>query len=730
MVVNQGRPSITRSIADAVTIKAGNVFFLAQPSGEVPLGGEHGYGLYYHDCRYLNGYRLRLAGSAPVALAGFTTGVGTAIFELSNPQIVMGDGEHLQAGDLGLTWKRTLESAQTRLDDRLEIKNYSQGRVSLPLALALESGFEDIFDVRGLLLERPGALHPPRWEHGALVFAYDGADGRLRRLTVQFSPEPDARDPGSVQYQLTLAPLEKQEISITLTITESPELDPVSLTERGEPSQAGFTGSPPVDLATSWCRSLPEISSDNQLLNQVLARSIIDLQSLRMSLRGDSFFAAGVPWFATLFGRDSLITALQMLPINAEIAAETLRLLAAYQARQSDAWRDAQPGKILHELRVGELATLNEIPHTPYYGSVDATPLFLVLLVDYVDWTADLGLFTELGQPIDLALGWIDHNGDADGDGYVDYQSASKKGLINQGWKDSGDSIVNADGSLAKPPIALVEVQGYVYRAKMGLANLYERTGQAGRAAGLRRAARALRARFNRDFWQEGLNTYALALQAGGKPAAVVSSNPGQALWSGIADPEKARRTAERLTAPDMFSGWGIRTLSSREKRYNPIGYHLGSVWPHDNALIAAGFRRYGFDRAARQVFQGILRAAMSFEEFRLPELFCGFAQEEYGVPVHYPIACHPQAWAAGSIPFLICTFLGLEPDALHNRLWIRRPTLPGFIHTLDVRGLRVGPSTLDLHYHLAADGGVVCEVGNIQGDLRVQVSGKVEDNE
>ena len=313
-------------------------------------------------------------------------------------------------------------------------------------------------------------------------------------------------------------------------------------------------------------------------------------------------------------------------------------------------------------------------------------------------------------------------SGDQNRDGYIEYQSSSKKGLINQGWKDSGDAIVNADGSLARPPISLVEVQGYVYSAKVSLADLYERTGERDRAEQLRSEADELRARFNRDFWLEDKAFYALALQADHKPAAVISSNPGQALWSGIVDPEKAHRTVQRLMAPDMFNGWGIRTLSEQERRYNPIGYHLGTVWPHDNSLIASGFRRYGFDKEACEIFTAIAEAAMYFEHYRLPEVFAGFCREDYGVPVHYPVACHPQAWAAGAIPYLVETLLGLVPEAFDERLRIVRPVLPGFVDRLELRRLRVGRGRVDLHFERTSQGSVSVEVLQVTGSLDVVV--------
>jgi glycogen debranching enzyme len=379
-----------------------------------------------------------------------------------------------------------------------------------------------------------------------------------------------------------------------------------------------------------------------------------------------------------------------------------------------------------HELRIGELAHLNEIPQTPYYGTVDATPLFLILLARHAAWTGSLDLFNELRANVELALVWIDDYGDADGDGYLEYRGASDKGLVNQGWKDSGDGIVDADGRLARPPIALVEVQGYVYAAKLAVADLFARAGEGDRAEALRRQAAGLRDRFDRDFWLADLGTFALALQAEHEPCAVVTSNPGQALWTGIVDRTKARATCDRLLAGDMFTGWGIRTLSSEAHAYNPGGYHLGAVWPHDNSLIAAGFRRYGFDEAFRRVFAGIQDAAVHFPNRRLPELFCGYAREDFGRPVRYPVACHPQAWAAGSVPFLLTTALGLEPEAFARRLRIVRPLLPKTVDDLDVRRLRVGDSRTDLRFRRGEGERVDVEVLSVDGDLDVVVTEEV----
>jgi glycogen debranching enzyme len=437
------------------------------------------------------------------------------------------------------------------------------------------------------------------------------------------------------------------------------------------------------------------------------------------SVPGAQLVAAGVPWFATLLGRDSILAALQTLAYAPHIAEQTLRLLAKYQGTKVDDWRDEQPGKILHELRVGELARKGAIPHTPYYGSIDSTPLLLILLGRHAAWAGELRVFHDLRDHVECALKWLDEDGDRDG--YLKYESTSQKGLINQGWKDSGDAIVNSDGSLARPSIQLAEVQGYAYRARLCVAELFDRAGEAERAAGLRRQTTALRERFNRDFWLPDKQFYALALQDNGRPAEVITSNPGQALWTGIVAADRAVATAGRLMAEDMFSGWGVRTLSSKERRYNPIGYHLGTVWPHDNSLLLAGLRAYGLDASALKIFDGITRAAMHFPGYRLPEVFAGFPRRDFGVPVRYPVACHPQAWAAGTLPFMLERLLGLEPEGFDNRLRVARPILPESATRLDLTGLRVGKGRIDLRFRRGAERTEV-EVLRRDGPLEVEV--------
>ncbi len=720
-VQHKERPALVRSIAQAVVIKDEDVFFLCDRDGRVPLKGPHGYGLYYHDCRFLNGYQMQIASTPPSQLAATAHKGFEADLELTNPDLRMGEGKLIQKEDLGIRWTRTIDAAQLALYDRFTVENYSLEAVEFPLSFRFASKFEDVFAVRGMPTRARGDLHKPRWEGGKLVFRYDGADGIRRDLTISFSEAPQKTEGTAAHFAMRLEGRQSKRLLVTLALTES----------RGDgQSPPPRHPAPDIDRVRTtlessfrdWVTSEPEVETDSHLLNRVMTRAVADLRVLLSELRGQKFFAAGVPWYVTLFGRDSLIASLQFLAYAPEVAASTLRLLASFQGTKEDAWRDEEPGKIMHELRVGELAHTDQVPQTPYYGTIDATPLFLVLLCRHAAWTGSLDLFRELRDNVERALHWIATYGDPTGDGYLAYQVKSKKGLGNQGWKDSGDSMVNADGSLAKPPIALAEVQGYVYLAKTGLAELYHRTGDESRAKQLAQEAEELRQRFDRDFWLEDKGVFAMALQAGKKPCAVVSSNAGQVLWSGIADPDKAAKTVRRLMADDVFSGWGIRTLSEKEVRYNPVGYHLGTVWPHDNSIILHGFRSYGFDKEAVRVCGGIVDAARHFPSDRLPEVFAGFTETAWGVPVHYPVACHPQAWAAGAVPYMLATLLGLDPYAFEHRLRIVRPVLPPNVGRVTLRRLRVGQAEADLQFVRAPDGRTGCQVLKTQGRLDVEI--------
>ncbi len=717
-VLTKHTPSSVLSIAEAVVIKDQDLFFLAETDGSVPMSADHGFGLYYHDCRFLNGYEMHLGDTKPQTLVATGEQGFRAIFELTNDDIKTAGKKVIAKERIGIKWERIVCGPALSLYELITFQNFSPEPVAFPVSFELRCGFEDIFAVRGLLEEVPGKRHPPAWKNEVLNFRYDGKDGLYRGLFVSFTPAPDKPGPTGAQFHLHLQPQESRQIRITLTASEASQ--PSSAKAAAQPDLARMAEDLHRDARASVARK-SEIRTGSLLLKNVILRSLCDLHMLKSKLAGEQFFAAGLPWFATLFGRDSLITALETLAFEPAIAEQTLRLLARYQGQRVDDWRDEQPGKILHEVRDGELAHLDEIPHSPYYGTIDATPLFLILLGRHAAWTGDLTLFNDLRLQVERALIWIAQFGDVNGDGYIEYYSNVHGGLINQGWKDSGDAIINADGNLATPPIALVEAQAYVYHAKCLIADLYRRVGEDRRAQQLLQEAEQLRARFNRDFWLEPQGHYALALQAEHRPAAVLSSNPGHALWAGIADADKADSMARKFMSEAMWSGWGVRTLSTQERRYNPIGYHLGTVWPHDNAILAAGLRRYGIDDAAARIFEGMLRAAMRFPNYRLPELFAGFPRHTYGVPVRYPVANHPQAWAAGAVPYLLETMLGLMPAAFERRLHIVRPMLPEFAHYLEVIGLRVGSGSVDLRFERGKTG-VDVKVLTVTGKLDVDV--------
>jgi glycogen debranching enzyme len=708
-----GVSTIEGSITDALVLKNGNVFFISQSDASVPLTGGHGFGLYYQDCRFLSGYELTISGRKPEVLI-HTAELGfMATLGLSNCDLNF-DGHVVAKHAVEMRWERVVSADELTLSDTLLVRNLTTEPVEFSLEFRFEAAFEDIFAIRGLFQGKRGTLHKPEWRGDTLYFRYAGADKIDRVLAIQFAPSPNEKLAKGAGYRIQLDGRGLHETKVTLRVSTSENPN------GGIPSPAEHASQKARGLRR-WFENTAEVRSSSRILSRVMDRSLRDLGLLRSTLDGGAgYFAAGVPWFVALFGRDSIITALQTLAYDCSIAEQTIRLLARYQGTKLNGYREEEPGKILHELRVGEMARLGEIPHTPYYGTVDATPLWLVLVGKHSVWTGETRLFEELRPQIDAALNWMEQYGDFDRDGYVEYSCKTEKGLANQGWKDSGDGIVNADGSLAEPPIALVEVQGYVYEAKMEMAKLFRRCSEVERATELERSAQTLREQFDRDFWLPR-GHYALALQDNNRPAEVLSSNAGHALWSGIARPDRARATAEQLLTPELFNGWGVRTLSSAALRYNPLGYHLGTVWPHDNSLIAAGFKRYGLDSEALQIVEGMLEAATEFEGHRLPELFGGFAREDYGVPVSYPVACQPQAWSAGAIPYLLTTGLGLEPDGFNYQLRIKRPMLPKYVDQVEIRGLRVGQACADLLFSRSGDH-VAVKVQRVEGEMEVML--------
>jgi glycogen debranching enzyme len=688
-----GAPVLITDLASkTLAVKEGETFLYCDLEGNLDHGGDYGLGLYHRDTRYLSQFRMTVSGRDPVLLSSSSERAYMSHVDLTNPDLYEGDDVVVAQQTLNI---RRIRAINGRLFERVRVKNYNAHAVSLDLEFSLGADFADIFEVRGMIRDEHGDLPPPTLTERGVDFAYDGLDG-VRRLTrVEFAAAPDGAEVdayGTVTatFRLHLGPYQTRMLGLTV----DPLIDDVP------PSPIEFDVAV-HDLRRSyedWERDSTQVATDNELFDQLLARSIRDVRALSTrTADGHMMLAAGIPWYVTLFGRDALIAAHQLLSVNPGIARDTLDLLARHQGTREDPWRDEEPGKILHEIRHGELAGAGAIPHTPYFGSVDATPWFLILYGAHLRWTGDVEFARALLPHAEAALRWIDEYGDRDGDGFVEYQTRSPGGIRNQGWKDSHDSIVHADGHLAETPIALSEVQAYVYLAKLRMADVVEVLGDAQRAEFLRGQAHELRGRFNEAFWMEDEQYFAGALDRDKRQVRTVMSNPGHGLYCDIVDPDKGRAMAKRLLAPDMFSGWGIRTMSKSAAAYNPMSYHNGSVWPHDNALIAAGLKRYGFVRSTNRVATALFDAAIHADYLRLPELFCGFTRRSPNRPVSYPVACSPQAWAAGAPFLMLQSMLGISARAERNLLTVNEPHLPSWLHTVELRNLRVGSSRITL---------------------------------
>jgi glycogen debranching enzyme len=649
-------------LTDALLTKGGSVFAVSDRLGDVDGERAIGHGLYFHDTRFLSRAVVRVGGRRPRLL---TAGCD-------------GDRSVSEAGWRGLRLRRERRLEREPLE-RIEVVNPGSRPRQARLELEYDADFGSLFAVRSSAVGRRGRLLAPTWRGSTLELAYQGADGRERRTRLRFDPAPVETEGRIARYRVRLEPGECRSIEVR-----------IELRDQG-PDELEVT--PPAPTTSDADRL--EVRCDDRALQAALERSLADLALLATPQRGTTFIAAGLPWFVALFGRDSLITVQQTLAFDQRLAAGTLELLAAHQGERRDPWRGEEPGKILHELRLAEDANLGEVPHSPYYGTVDATPLFVMLLAEYVRWTGDVTLWRRLRPSAALALDWVRGGGDHDGDGFLDYEAGSGPGLANQGWKDSADSIVHRDGRLARPPIALVEVQAYAYRARLDAAWLHRLEGEEAAARELEVEAAELRRRFHRTFWMPRRRFLAMAMAADGRVESI-ASNAGHALWCGILDPGPAAWVARRLLAPDMFSGWGVRTLSCRESAYDPDDYQVGAVWPHDNSLIVAGLCRYGFWSEAWRVFAAVRDAAAAFPSSRLPEVFGGHRRGSARRPVPYPAACSPQAWAAGSLPYMLTCCLGLRPDGVGRRLVVR-PALPSWLAQVELRGLRVGGLRADL---------------------------------
>ncbi|MGB9940563.1 glycogen debranching N-terminal domain-containing protein [Methanosarcina sp.] len=707
------RHTLSNTIINSMVIRDDELTLVTQENGEIPITENYGYGLYYRDCRYLSGFLMRLMDMPPTRVLSSDVNGFRSTLMVTNPELKDCTGttvaKETLLGILATVIPGCIRHSQT-------IRNFNMFPVNLRLTFEFDADFADMFTVRGIAPPTAGKVLPARFDGKNLYLSYEGEDKRRRNTIIAFDPLPTRVEGKKCTFELKIAPRGSQTVNVEISAEEikpgqEPERPVKNPDERMNQIMKSYV------KTLDCCNNIP---TSNNIFNSIMMRSLADLNMMRMSLNGDLFHSAGVPWYDALFGRDSIISALQLLPFEAGLAKSTLLVNAKFQSDISDDWRDQEPGKMLHELRQGELANLNLIPHSPYYGTVDATPLFLILLTEYVNWTGDIELVKQLEDNVDRALEWINIYANMEGNGFVYYAVKSPLGIYNQGWKDSPDSISRSDGTLAKQPIAVAEVQGYVYMAKRHLAPLFRRLGRERDAARLEKEARELKERFNREFWMKDRQFFAQALDAEGI-CDVISSNPAQCLWTGIIDQKYVKYMVDRIFRDDMFTEWGIRTLSSKEPRYNPLGYHNGTVWPHDNAIIAMGLRKYGFINEMSLLFTGIYEVARAFKDYRLPECFSGLARSEYGIPVKYPIACSPQAWASGTMPFMLIASLGIAPDALNNRLIISKPHLPSWLDNVQFNNVKVGNTLTDLNFRK-----VECEtlvnVSKKRGDINVLI--------
>ncbi|MGK2286304.1 amylo-alpha-1,6-glucosidase [Pedomonas sp. V897] len=692
------------------TLKHGDAFGVFNQSGDAIAGPDSPEGLYYQDTRHLSHLRMSLEGRGLLLLSSTLRDDNAMLTcDLTNPDLLDGEGRiTLAQGLVHIRRSRFLWNGAAY--ERLAIRNYDTAARRVRLAADFAADFADLFEVRGTRRAQRGTVHRPMTGRDWVRLGYTGLDGVERTTHLRFEPAPVSIRRGQAVFDLALGPRECRSLFIEIRCNGN----------SGRPVRQSFYTALRDSrraLRTASARATAIVTS-HEIFNEAVRRSISDLYMLVTDMPEGAYPYAGIPWFSTTFGRDAIITALETLWIDPEIARGVLRFLAANQATEFDPKADAQPGKILHEARYGEMARLGEVPFRRYYGSVDATPLFIMLAGAYYERTGDLETVRALWPHVEAALGWIDTHGDLDGDGFVEYARQTEDGLINQGWKDSQDSVFHADGTLARGPIALVEVQAYVYGAWIAAARLARALEHHCRADALEHRAADLRTRFDAAFFDEKLGTYVLALDGEKRPCRIRTSNAGHALLTGIALPERAPLVVETLMNPQSYCGWGIRTVAGNQARYNPMSYHNGSVWPHDNALVAAGFARYGFRREAALIFEGLFAASMYIDLRRLPELFCGFRRQRSHGPTFYPVACVPQAWAAAAPLSLLQSCLGIGFSPAAKKVTLDEPVLPAFLDEVELRGLRVAGGRVDIALRRAGQEvavNVLAREGNIQ---------------
>jgi glycogen debranching enzyme len=672
------------------TLKHADTFAMFDHNGDAIFGPGSPEGVFHLDTRHLSSLLLTIEGRRPLLLSSTVRDDNaTLTCDLSNPDIVGDDGSVVLVNDL-IHIRRSRFLWEGTCFERLALRNFDDRPRRVRLGIAFAADFADLFEVRGTVRQRRGSIHPPEVADDSVTLSYTGLDDRKRWTLLRFDPTPARLDGEAAIFELDLPPRRVQSIILEIGCDRPP-------------AQGG--------LRTSFYRAMRDarraqrrsssraaaISTSNDIFNEAARRSVSDLYMLMTDTPEGPYPYAGIPWFSTVFGRDALITALETLWLDSSIARGVLGHLSANQADRIDPEADAEPGKILHEVRRGEMAELGEVPFRRYYGSIDSTPLFVTLAGAYLERTGDAEFMAELWPSLVSALDWIERYGDRDGDGFVEYHRQTEAGLANQGWKDSHDSIFHADGSMAEGPIALVEVQAYVYGAWTAAALIAERLGLGEQAQRFALRAETLKHRFDEAFFDGDIGTYVLALDGDKRPCRVRSSNAGHALLTGIAYPERAAEVARSLMAGPSFAGWGVRTVASTEARYNPMSYHNGSVWPHDNALIAAGLSRYGYRAEAARIFEGLFAASIYIDLRRLPELFCGLSRRRGQGPTFYPVACIPQAWAAAAPLSMIQSCLGLGFNAEGNHITFDEPVLPEFLDEVVLHRLRLGGGWADV---------------------------------
>ncbi|MFQ5748383.1 MAG: glycogen debranching N-terminal domain-containing protein [Planctomycetota bacterium] len=675
-------------------LKQGETFGVFDRWGDFFSPDETDHGLYHRGTRFLSRFRLLVGGRRPLLLSSsIQEDNGLLTVDMANPEIpetdppVTQETVHLFRSQF--LWDGALYG-------RIELQNFGEETIRLPLSFHFQADFRDLFEVRGTQRSRRGVLQPPTAGGNQAVLAYEGLDSLRRETALHFDPAPASLESNEARFLVELAPRTRPRIEYRISCSLAEEVP----ARPKRPLQAAAARKLASHDLQETRTSCSRIETSNEQFNDWINRSSADLSMMITRTPTGPFVYAGVPWYSTPFGRDALVTALETVWVHPALAAGVLRFLAANQAVETDPLQEAEPGKILHEFREGEMANLGEIPFRRYYGSVDATPLFVWLAGESFRMTSDEALLEEIWPAVERALGWMEAKTASSANGWLTYEARNPEGLVHQGWKDSSDSVFHADGSLAPPPIALCEVQGYLHAALKAGARMAGHLGLEDRRRALKEQAARLRERFDRGFWDEELGTYALALDGEGKPCRVKTSNAGHALFSGIARRERAPRLARTLFERDSFTGWGIRTVQSRESRYNPMSYHNGSVWPHDNALVAQGLARYGFKEEAIRLLAGLLDASTFLELHRLPELFCGFPRRPKEGPTLYPVACIPQSWSSGAPILLLQACLGLQIDAEKRRILFDHPILPPFLEEVRLFDLQVGAARIDLELH------------------------------